>query len=135
MEKTKLPSQTSEALAQQKIDSKQNKPLYTKVVLPVIFGISFFFCFHNFFVNYTDIGGGRWLIFHFSIVQVHFLFVNWILLYFFPFMIKYCQIMFSIIVFWLGSDRPSGIHFVLCPLWFFPYSRLSSYLLLFLCVI
>ena len=36
--------------------------------------------------------------------------------------------MFIIIVFWLGCDRPSGLHFSR-PLCFFPYSRLSSYLL------
>ena len=31
-----------------------------------------------------------------------------------------------IIVFWLGSDRPSGLLFLSCPLYFFPY--LSSYI-------
>ena len=36
--------------------------------------------------------------------------------------------MFIIIVFWLGNNRPSGLLFS-CPLCFFPYSRLSSYLL------
>ena len=38
--------------------------------------------------------------------------------------------MFINIVFWLGRDRPSGRDFFLsCPLYFFPYSRLSPYLL------
>ena len=36
--------------------------------------------------------------------------------------------MFIIIAFWLGSDRPSGLIF-LCPLYFLPYSRNSSYLI------
>ena len=36
-------------------------------------------------------------------------FVNWISLYFFPFVIKYYHIMFIIIVFWWGCDRPSGL--------------------------
>ena len=57
-------------------------------------------------------------------------FVNWISLYIFPFLIKYCHIMFIIIVFWLGNDRPSGLFFLSSPLYFFPYSHLSSYLLL-----
>ena len=43
--------------------------------------------------------------------------------------------MFIIVIFWLGCDRPSGLHFS-CPLCFFPYSRLSSNLLrLFRCLI
>ena len=40
--------------------------------------------------------------------------------------------MFIIFRFSLG-DMPSG-HLFLCQLYFFPYSRLSSYLLLFLCL-
>ena len=44
--------------------------------------------------------------------------------------------MFIIIVFRLGSDRPSGLLFLSCPLYFFPYSRLCKCLLLpFLCLI
>ena len=34
-----------------------------------------------------------------------------------------------IIVFWLGQFRPCGLLFLSCPLYFFPYWRLSSYLL------
>ena len=48
---------------------------------------------------------------------------------FFHFFIKYYQIMFIIIVFWLGSDRPSELLFLSCPLCFFPHSRFTSYLL------
>ena len=44
--------------------------------------------------------------------------------------------MLIIILFRLGSDRPSGLLFILCLLYFFPYSRLCSFLLLlFLCLI
>ena len=39
---------------------------------------------------------------------------------------KYYHIMFIIIVFWSGSDLPSG--FFSCPLYDFPYTRLSSIL-------
>ena len=42
--------------------------------------------------------------------------------------------MFIIIVFWIGSDSPSGLLVISCPLYFFPYSPHFSYLLrLFLC--
>ena len=64
-------------------------------------------------LNWTD----QWIIFYkfflgFLIVQVHFLKLNLIAL--FPFLIKYYHIMFIIIiVFWLGSDRPSGHVFFL----------------------
>ena len=44
------------------------------------------------------------------------------------FFIKYCNIMFFMIVFWFVCDRPLG-HLFSCPLCFFPWSRLSSYLL------
>ena len=44
----------------------------------------------------------------------------------FPFLIKYYYILFIILAFWLGCDRPSGFRLFL-PLCFFPYSRLSSY--------
>ena len=43
--------------------------------------------------------------------------------------IKYYHIMFIIIVFWLGCDRPSGHLFFRARFAFFPYSRLSSCLL------
>ena len=42
----------------------------------------------------------------------------------FPYLIKLYSVMFIIIVFWLGSDRPSGFIFS-CPLYFFPYSCFS----------
>ena len=54
-------------------------------------------------------------------------FVNWISLYFFH-IIKCCNVLLIIIIFWLGCDRPSG-HLFSCPLWFFPYSRPSPYIL------
>ena len=38
------------------------------------------------------------------------------------------------IVFWLDSDRPSGLFF-LCSLYFFPYSRLSSCRLRLSCIL
>ena len=38
-----------------------------------------------------------------------FFFINWISLNFFPFLLKYYHIMFIIIGFWFGSDRPSRL--------------------------
>ena len=58
--------------------------------------------------------------------------LNFIVL--FPFLIKYYHILFNIIVFWWGCDRPSG-HLSSCPFCFFPYSRLSYYLRLYLYLI
>ena len=66
------------------------------------------------------------MICHFSIVQVHFVFCQLNFIVLFPFVIKYCHILFIIIVFRLGCDKPSGLLFFSCPLYFFPYSRLSS---------
>ena len=57
-------------------------------------------------------------------------FVNWISLYFFLFLIKYYHLMFIIILFWWGSEWCAIQTFFSCPLYFFPYSCLSSYLLL-----
>ena len=75
---------------------------------------------------------GGW-IFHFLIVHDHFVFVNWIVL--FSCIIK-CYDITCIIVFWFGSDRPPGLHFLSCPFFFFLYSRLSSYLLrMFRCLL
>ena len=45
------------------------------------------------------------MIFHFFDCSSPFFFVNWISLYFFPFLIKYYHIMFIIIVFRLISDQ------------------------------
>ena len=70
---------------------------------------------------------GGWIIFHFSIVQVHFFcLLNFIVL--FPYLIKYYHIIIIIILIWLGSDRLVETFFS-WQLSFFPYSRLSSYLL------
>ena len=53
---------------------------------------------------------GGWMIFHFFDCSSTFcFFVSWISLYFLPCLIKYYNIMFIIIVFWLGCDRPSGL--------------------------
>ena len=67
------------------------------------------------------------MIYNFSTIQVHFVFcwLNFIL--HFPYLIKY-NILFIIIIFWLGYDRQSGLFF-LSPLCFCLHSRLSSYLL------
>ena len=46
----------------------------------------------------------------------------------FPYLIKCYHINFIIIVFWLGSDRPSGLTFLFSSAYFFPNSRLSSQL-------
>ena len=75
---------------------------------------------------------------HFSNIKVHFIFcqLNFIIL--FPFLIKYYHILFIIIVFWSGCDRPSGLLsfvpalllFILTPL-FLPSSSVSlSYFVL-----
>ena len=59
--------------------------------------------------------------------------LNFIVL--FPFLIKYYHILFIIIIFRLGCDRPSGL-LLFVPAVFFPYSRLSSVCLcLSLCLI
>ena len=49
------------------------------------------------------------MICHFSNIYLHFVFcqLNFILL--FKFLIKYYHILFIIIAFWLGCDRPSGL--------------------------
>ena len=49
------------------------------------------------------------MIYHFSDILVHFVFrqLNFIVL--FPFFTKYYHILFIIIVFWLGCDKPSEL--------------------------
>ena len=70
-------------------------------------------------------GEGGWLfIIRFS--KSILFFVNWISLYFFPFLIQYYHITFIIIVFWLACDRPSGL------LYFVPALILSMLTPLFL---
>ena len=71
------------------------------------------------------------MVFNFSIVQIHF--VGWISLFFFHFFSNITVLCFIVIVFWFGSERPSGLLCLSHPLYFCPYSRLSSYLLLLLC--
>ena len=55
------------------------------------------------------ISGGGGMIYHFRLFKCILFFcqLNFILL--FPFHIKYYFILFVIIVFWLGCDRPSGL--------------------------
>ena len=53
--------------------------------------------------------GGGWMICHFSNIQVHFVFCQLNFIVLFPFFIKYYHILFIIIVFRLGCDRPSGL--------------------------
>ena len=55
-----------------------------------------------------DYGGG-WMICHFLIISVHFVFCSLNFIVLFPFLIKFYQIMFVIIVFRLGCYRPSGL--------------------------
>ena len=59
---------------------------------------------------------GRVGYFHLSIVQVHFVFCRLNFIVPFPYLIKYYNIMFIIvIVFWFGSDKPAGLFFFFAP--------------------
>ena len=49
------------------------------------------------------------MICHFSNIYVHFIFCQLSFIVLFQFLIKYYHILFIIIVFWLGCDRPSGL--------------------------
>ena len=53
--------------------------------------------------------GGGWMIYHFSDILVHFVFCQLNFIVLFPFFTKYYHILFIIIVFWLGCDRPSEL--------------------------
>ena len=53
--------------------------------------------------------GEGWMICNFSNISVHFAFCSLNFIVIFPFLIKYSDILFIIIVFWLGCDRPSGL--------------------------
>ena len=83
-----------------------------------IAGVGFYICIAP--------GEGGWF-FIFWLVKSILFFVNWISLYLFH-LIKYLRIMFIIILFSLGSDWLLGFFFS-CPLYFLPYSHLTSYLL------
>ena len=50
---------------------------------------------------------------------------------YFPFFIKYCHILFIIIVFWLGCDRPSGLLFFRAR--FASFHTHASLLVFFVC--
>ena len=52
---------------------------------------------------------GGWMICHFSNIQVHFVFCQLNFIVLFTFLTKHYHILFIIIVFWLGCDRPSGL--------------------------
>ena len=64
----------------------------------------------NKFYFADDTGEGGWFVF-FRLLKFILFVVDWISLNFFQFLIKYYPIMFIIIVFWLGYDRPSGLLF------------------------
>ena len=49
------------------------------------------------------------MICHFSNIKVHFVFCQLNFIVLFPFLIKYYQILFIIIVVWLGCVRPLGL--------------------------
>ena len=69
------------------------------------------------------------MICHFSIIYVHLFFL---LIQFhcaFPYLKKYYNFLFIIIIFWLGCVIPSGLLPFSCLLCFFLYPRLPSYLL------
>ena len=93
--------------------------------------ISFLTCFFCFFVLFHSClpREGTWF-FILRLFKSVLFFVTWISLYCF-----HSLLIIIIIVFWLGSDKPSGLIFLSYPLYFFPYSRLSFYFLLFLCII
>ena len=78
------------------------------------------------------------MICNFSNIKVHFVFCQLNFIVLFPFLIKHYYILFIIIVFWLGCDRPSGLllfvpallFFVLTPLFQPPSSVSLSYFIL-----
>ena len=70
--------------------------------------------------------GGGWMVFHFF---HFFLSFNFIVL--FPFLKKYDNIIFIIIVFWLGNYRPSGLLFFCAR--FSSFHTLASLLTFFVC--
>ena len=61
--------------------------------------------------TYSEGKVGGWTICHFSIIQVHFVFVNSISFFFFLFLIEHY--MFIISAFWLGCDRPSQLLYIM----------------------
>ena len=62
-------------------------------------------------MNYPYIGHirGGWMICHFSNISVHFVLCQLNFMVLFLFLIKNYHILFIIIVFWLGCDRPLGL--------------------------
>ena len=83
-------------------------------------------------------GGG--LLSIFRLFKSILFFVNWISCSFFSYLTKYYNIMFIIIMrnelYYFDSVGIGRWDFLIsCPLWFFPYSRLASYLRLILYLI
>ena len=71
------------------------------------------------------------MICHFSNLLVHFVFCQLNFIVLFPFLIKYYHILFIIIVFRIGCDRPSGLHFFRAI--FASFHTLTSLLVFFVC--
>ena len=71
---------------------------------------------------------------HFSNILVHFVFCQLNFIVLFPFFIKYYHILFIVIVFWLGCDRPSGLLFFRARFAFFhtQASLLTSFVCFFI---
>ena len=82
----------------------QNKLLE---LICIIQGLLYWCIFHEIIWVKIWTGEGRWFII-FQIF-VHFVFCQLNFIVLFPFFIKYYHILFNIIVFWLGCDRPSGL--------------------------
>ena len=74
------------------------------------------------------------MICNFSNILVHLVFCQLNFIVLFPFLIKYCHILFIIIVFWLGCDRPSRLLFFRARFAFFHThaSHLTSFVCLFI---
>ena len=86
----------------------------------------------------ADSGEGGWFVIFRIFKSILFCFCQMNFIVLFPFLIKYYHILFIIIVFWLGCDRPSGHIFfmptllfsILTPLFLPPSSVSLSYFIL-----
>ena len=79
------------------------------------------------FQVYCKLGEAGWFVI-FRLFKSILFFVKLKFIVLFPYLLKYNNIMFYIIVFWLGCEGRRDFFFS-CPSYFFPYSRFSSYLL------
>ena len=68
---------------------------------------SIFFCQRSYSRVFVRIRRAGWIIYHFTLILVDFIFCQLNLIVLFPYLIKYYHILFIVIVFWLGCDRPS----------------------------